>query len=61
MGDYNFKYQSIDDMLNELWKEIEYLKQENIETTNTLYEIQNRLDSMEQSEYNLENFTLGDS
>ena len=38
---------------------IERLEEENIETTNCLYELQNRLDMMNQNEYTLHSFSLG--
>lgn len=69
MNEYNFEYDSLDDRIRdvehevdkirELEVEVERLKQELIETDNTLYEIMNRLDSMDQSEYTFKN-SLGD-
>jgi hypothetical protein len=38
--------------------EVERLKDENIETTNTLYEILNTLDKFNDSEYDLTKFTM---
>lgn len=61
MSEYNFEYESLEDRIRYLENEIERLKQESIETDNTLYEILNRLDSMDQNEYTLKNFNLGDT
>ncbi len=47
------------ELIHKLEERIEKLEEENIETTNCLYELQNRLDLMDQSEYTLNNFTLG--
>ena len=69
MSEYNFEYDSLDDRIRDvehkvykirdLEVEVERLKQELIETDNTLYEIMNRLDSMDQSEYTFRN-SLGE-
>jgi septal ring factor EnvC (AmiA/AmiB activator) len=59
MNDYNFEFESLNDKIQELEVEMERLKQELIETDNTLYEIMNRIDSMEQSEYTFKN-SLGE-
>jgi septal ring factor EnvC (AmiA/AmiB activator) len=59
MSEYNFEFKSLDDRIRELEVEVERLKQESIETDNTLYEIMNRLDSMDQSEYTFKN-SLGE-
>lgn len=48
------------DMIQKLEERIEKLEYENIETTNELYRIENRLDMMDQSEYTLNNFSLGE-
>lgn len=41
---------------------INHLSRENIETTNELYEIQNKLDILDHPKYSgLKNFTLGDA
>lgn len=41
---------------------INHLARENIETTNELYEIQNKLDILDHPKYSgLKNFTLGDA
>jgi septal ring factor EnvC (AmiA/AmiB activator) len=61
MTDYNFEYQSLDDKIRNLEIEVERLKNEQIETDNTLYEILNRLDMMDQNEYTLRNYNLGDA
>lgn len=70
MSEYNFEYESLHDRIYDLEREVEKirdleneverLKHECIETNNTLYEILNRLDSMDQNEYTLKNFNLGD-
>jgi predicted RNase H-like nuclease (RuvC/YqgF family) len=62
MPEYNFEYDSLDDRIRdverevdkirELEVEVERLKQELIETDNTLYEIMNTLDRLEQASYN---------
>ena len=59
MSEYNFEFKSLNDKIQELEVEVERLKQELIETDNTLYEIMNRLDSMDQSEYTFRN-SLGE-
>ncbi len=46
MTEYNFDYVSIMDRVSILETEIERLKNENIQTTNELYEIQNRIDAI---------------
>lgn len=61
MSEYNFEYESLDDRIRDLETEIDRLKWEQRETDNTLYEILNRLDSLEQTEYTLKNFNLGDA
>ncbi|WJZ48245.1 hypothetical protein [Synechococcus phage DSL-LC02] len=48
------------ELIQKLEERIEKLEQENIETTNELYRIENRLDMMDQSEYTLNNFSLGE-
>lgn len=47
------------DLIEELENRIKKLEEENIETTNCLYELQNQLDMMNQNEYTLENYSLG--
>jgi uncharacterized protein YdcH (DUF465 family) len=66
MPEYNFEYDSLDDRIRdverevdkirELEVEVERLKQELIETDNTLYEIMNRLDTLDGMSYNSERF-----
>jgi hypothetical protein len=65
-------YESLIDMIDDLRSEqnylickvhgleteVERLKDENIETTNTLYEIMNTLDKFNDLEYDLTKFTL---
>jgi len=48
------------DLIQKLEDRIEKLEQENIETTNELYRLENRLDMMDQSEYTLNSFSLGE-
>lgn len=56
MSDYSFEYESLNDKILDLERdlecEVERLKSEMIETDNTLYEILNRLDRLEQQTYN---------
>jgi hypothetical protein len=61
MSEYNFEYESLAERIYQLELLVDRLKDEQIETDNTLYEILNRLDMMDQSEYTLRNFTLGDT
>jgi septal ring factor EnvC (AmiA/AmiB activator) len=60
MNDYNFEFKSLNDRICDLETEVERLKNENIETTNILYEIMNTLDKFNDSEYDLRKFTLGE-
>jgi archaellum component FlaC len=56
MSDYSFEYESLNDKIRDLERdlecEVERLRSEMIETDNTLYEILNRLDRLEQQIYN---------
>jgi uncharacterized protein YdcH (DUF465 family) len=62
MNEYNFEYDSLDDRIRDVEREVEKIKDleyeverlrtELIETDNTLYEILNRLDRLEQVSYN---------
>jgi hypothetical protein len=61
MSEYNFEYESLAERIYQLELLVDRLKDEQIETDNTLYEILNRLDLMDRSEYTLKNFHLGDS
>ena len=54
--DYNFDYTSLDSRIDSLEIEIERLRNEMIETDNTLYEILNRLDMLEQKSYDVPNY-----
>lgn len=58
-------YQRIEELevlVSRLEDQVEYLIRENIGTTNELYELQNRLDILEDPKYSgLKNFTLGDA
>jgi predicted nucleic acid-binding Zn-ribbon protein len=60
MNDYNFEFESLNDRIRDLETEVERLKNENIETTNTLYEIMITLDKFNDSGYDLRKFTLGE-
>ena len=52
--------QSLLDYINKLETRIQKLEYENIETTNTLYEIMNTLDKFNDSEYDIRKFTHGE-
>jgi archaellum component FlaC len=56
MSEYSFEYESLHDRINYLENEVERLKSELIETDNTIYEILNRLDSLDGMTYNSERF-----
>ena len=56
MTEYNFDYESLDDKISSLEIAIERLRDEMIETDNTLYEILNRLDMLEQKRYDVPNY-----
>ena len=43
---YPFEFESIMDHINDLKREIKYLKEENVQLTNELYEVQNRIDAI---------------
>lgn len=47
------------DLIQKLEERIAKLEEENIETANCLYELQNQLDMMNENEYTLRNYTLG--
>jgi hypothetical protein len=48
-------------MIQQLEKRIEYLEDENVGMTNELYELQNRLDILNEPKWSdLSNFTLGE-
>lgn len=64
MGNYNFDYESLDGRLSNLEREfdhvvsnlirrIEILEEENIETTNVLYELENKIDMLMKCQYNM--------
>jgi predicted RNase H-like nuclease (RuvC/YqgF family) len=65
MSEYNFEYETLYDKIRDLEVqvdkirdleiEVERLKTELIETDNAIYEILNRLDSMDQTEYTVNN------
>ena len=49
-------------MIQQLEKRIEYLEDENVGMTNELYELQNRLDILQEPKWeHLNQFSLGDS
>jgi len=52
--------QNIYNLIEELEKRIKKLEEENVGTTNCLYELQIQLDMMNESEYSLQKFTLGE-
>lgn len=52
MSEYSFEYESLHDRIRELETEVERLNSELTETDNTIYEILNRLDSLEGLSYN---------
>jgi prefoldin subunit 5 len=56
MSEYNFEYESLQDKISYLENEVERLKSELIETDNTIYEILNRLDTLDGMTYNSERF-----
>jgi hypothetical protein len=56
MSEYNFEYESLQDRISYLENEVERLKSELIETDNTIYEILNRLDTLDGMTYNSERF-----
>lgn len=56
MSEYNFEYESLQDRINYLENEVERLKSELIETDNTIYEILNRLDTLDGMSYSSERF-----
>jgi septal ring factor EnvC (AmiA/AmiB activator) len=56
MTDYDFDYTSLDDRITNLELEVEHLRNELIESDNTLYEILNRLDMLEQKRYDVPNY-----
>ena len=56
------RLEELEILVNNLQDHISYLTRENIETTNELYELQNRLDILDDPKYTgLKNFTLGDA
>jgi hypothetical protein len=56
MSEYNFEYESLQDRISYLENEVDRLKSELIETDNTIYEILNRLDTLDGMSYNSERF-----
>lgn len=51
----NYNTYDIYDRLIEMENKIDYLIQENVGTTNTLYEIENKLDMLSSCQYNILN------
>ena len=58
IDDLRYEQDSLICKVGALETEVERLKDENIETTNILYEIMNILDKFNDSEYDLTKFTL---
>lgn len=56
MTDYNFEYESLNDKVQYLENEVERLKEELTETDNAIYEILNRLDSLDGMSYSSTRF-----
>jgi septal ring factor EnvC (AmiA/AmiB activator) len=56
MANYDFEYETLYDRIRDLETEVERLKTELIETDNAIYEILNRLDSMDGMPYNTSTF-----
>ncbi len=52
INDYGFEYTTLIDEINMLKQRVAVLEQENIETTNILYEILNSLDRLAEMDYN---------
>jgi predicted nucleic acid-binding Zn-ribbon protein len=46
MSNYPFEYDTIMSHIDDLKQEIDYLKKENVELTNELYAVQNRIDAI---------------
>jgi len=59
MSEYNFEYESLIDRIYQLELLVDRLKDEQIETDNTLYEILNRLDRIESKGYDTDIFNGG--
>jgi len=59
---YELAIKSLHERLNELEKRVEYLEEENVGLSNELYELQNRLDILQEPKWeHLSQFSLGDS
>lgn len=59
---YELAIKSLHERLTELEKRVEYLEEENIGLSNELYELQNRLDILQEPKWeHLNQFSLGDS
>ncbi len=56
MTEYNFEYETLQDRISYLENEVERLKEELTETDNTIYEILNRLDSLDGMSYSSKRF-----
>jgi hypothetical protein len=52
INDYGFEYTTLIDEINMLKQRVAILEQENVETTNILYEILNSLDRLAEMDYN---------
>ena len=58
---YELAIKSLHKRLTELEKRVEYLEEENIGLSNELYELQNRLDILQEPKWeHLSQFSLGD-
>ena len=59
---YELAIKALHERLTELEKRVEYLEEENIGLSNELYELQNRLDILQEPKWeHLNQFSLGDS
>jgi hypothetical protein len=59
MSEYSFEYESLSERIYQLELLVDRLKDEQIETDNTLYEILNRLDRIEGKGYDTDIFNGG--
>ena len=61
MNTLNLLVKQLVEKVNELEERVKYLEQENIGTTNELYELQNRLDILQEPKWqHLNDFSLGE-
>jgi hypothetical protein len=59
MSEYSFEYESLAERIYQLELLVDRIKDEQIETDNTLYEILNRLDRIEAKGYDIDIFNGG--